>query len=569
LRIEPLGGIARHRAMLIALSIKNLALVESLTWDPGAGLVCLTGETGAGKSIIVGALKLVLGERADRDLIRTGEELCTVEAVFAPNHLPEINAVLVDAGLEPCEADTLIIKRVISTSGQNRQFVNCAPATLQILKAIGHYLVDLHGPHEHQSLNSRERQLAMLDASSGAGAPLATYREHFSTWKQLTHALEDLSRSERTSGQELELLRYQLQEIDDANLTADEEEPLLQRYRIASNSTRLVELTGAALGLLADADDAILSQLGEMRKLLRDLERTDRSAAELTTGFENAFVELEDLERSLRRYHDQLEIDPRESAALEQRINVLESLKRKYGGSLDRVLDTRDAAAARLQRIDGRGEELERLTKELAAARTKLDAAATTLGQARRKAAPRLAKDVSRHLSDLGFAQAKFTAELSPLATPAAHGAEEVEFMFSPNPGEPLKPLRVIASSGEMSRVMLAVKSALANEDNIPLLVFDEIDANVGGEIAAAVGRKMAELGRTHQIISITHMPQVAALARGHFVVSKQVKNERTCTALRPVAGEARVDEISRMLGGKAASAKAHARTLLEGGKDE
>lgn len=554
--------------MLSTLSIKNLALVDSLTWEIGEGLVCVTGETGAGKSIIVGALKLVLGERADRDLIRTGEEVCTVEAVFHPKppQLAEIDAVLVAAGLEPCEGGQLIIKRIITSNGQNRQFINCEPATLSVLKTLGQHLVDLHGPHEHQSLNSRERQLAMLDAAAGAEKALAQYRDAWREWKRLAAELDELTRAEKVGEQELELLRWQVEEIDAAAPKVEEEEPLLLRYKMAGNSTRLAELTAQALGVLQDADDSILSRLTELRRTLRELERTDRGVAPLTTGFETAFVELEELESNLRNYHEGLEFDPREIQELEDRINLLESLKRKYGGTLERVLEHRDAAAARLEKIEGRGDELERLRRELAAAREAVDAAGTALGQLRRKAAPRLAKEVARHLADLGFRQAKFSVDLSPLAQPGATGLEEVDFMFAPNPGEPFKPLRVIASSGEMSRVMLAVKTALAKEDNIPLLVFDEIDANVGGEVAAAVGRKMAELGATHQIISITHMPQVAALAGYHYVVTKVVQNDRTRSELRLVEDQARLEEITRMLGGKAESARVHARSLLAGG---
>ncbi len=553
--------------MLRTLSIRNLALVESLTWELGAGLVCVTGETGAGKSIIVGALKLVLGERADRELIRTGEDQCTVEAVFEPGNTSGIDAALAAAGLEPCEGGQLIIKRVITSAGANRQFVNCAPATLQVLRSAGQHLVDLHGPHEHQSLNSQDRQLAMLDAAAGAGKYIAAYRAAWQKWKAITSELDELTRAGQASDQELELLRYQVQEIEAAALKPDEEEPLNQRYRMASNSTKLAELTGAALGLLSDADESILTQLGELRRMLRDLERTDRSAGEVTAGFESAAVELEELERSLRGYQEGLEFDPREVAEIEERINLLESLKRKYGGTVQRVLDHRDAAAARLGKIDSRTGELERLTKAAAAARDVLDSAGTALGQARKKAAPRLARDVSRHLVDLGFRQAQFTAELLPLKTPSPNGYEEVDFMFAPNPGEPPRPLRVIASSGEMSRVMLAVKSALAKEDEIPLLVFDEIDANVGGEIATAVGRKMQELGTNHQIISITHMPQVAALAACHYVVNKTVTAGRTLSTLTPVTGEERVDEVTRMLGGRAASARAHAMALLGAGE--
>lgn len=552
--------------MLTTLSIRNLALVESLVWELGAGLVCVTGETGAGKSIIVGALKLVLGERADRDLIRNGEDACTVEAVFHLGNVGEVNEVLAASGLEPCDGDQLIIRRVISVSGQNRQFVNCSPVTLQVLKSIGQYLVDLHGPHDHQSLNSRDRQLAMLDAGAGAEKALVTYREAHRHWRHLATELDELSRSEQAGTQELDLLRFQVEEIDAARLRPDEEEPLYQRYRMAQNSTRLVELAGGALELLAGEGQSILSQLSDLRKVLRDLERTDKGVTERTQSFESAFVELEELESSLQEYSESLEFDPQSVAEAEERINLIETLKRKYGGTLERVLDHRDACAAKLGRHEGRGEELERLGKALSAARETVDAAGLALAQLRRKAAPRLAREVARHLADLGFKQSKFSVDLTPLPQPGAHGTEEVDFMFAPNPGEPAKPLRVIASSGEMSRVMLAVKSALAKEDSIPLLVFDEIDANVGGEIAAAVGRKMGELGANHQIISITHLPQVAALAKFHYVVTKLVEKDRTRSDLQPVTGEQRVDEIARMLGGKSASARAHAQSLLAGG---
>lgn len=551
--------------MLTTLAIKNLALVDALTWELGSGLVGVTGETGAGKSIIVGALKLVLGGRADRDLIRNGEDSCTVEAVFEPGQMGEINAALAASGLDSCEEGQLIVKRVISHAGQNRQFINCAPATLAVLKTLGQFLVDLHGPHEHQSLNSRDRQLAMLDAAAGDEPALLAYQKTWRTWRGLAHAFGELNRAESVSTSELELLRFQVEEIESAQLKADEEEPLLQRYKMAGNSTRLAELSAAALGALQDADDSILSKLGELRRTLRELERIDRGVTDLTSGFESAFVELEELERGLRDYHEGLEFNPQEIGGLEERINLLETLKRKYGGSVERVLDHRDRAAARLGKIEGRGDELERLRGESAKAREAVDAAGLTLSQLRRKAAPRLAKEVARHLGDLGFKQSKFSVELTLLAQPAASGLEEVDFMFAPNPGEPAKPLRVIASSGEMSRVMLAVKSALAKEDSIPLLVFDEIDANVGGEIAAAVGRKMAELGHSHQIISITHLPQVAALANCHYVVTKVVQKDRTHSQLKRVEDEQRVEEIARMLGGKAESARAHARSLLAG----
>ncbi len=549
--------------MLSSITIKNLALVDSLTWNLGSGLVCVTGETGAGKSIIVGALKLVLGERADRDLIRTGTDACSVEAVFRLEHPEEVNAALAEAGLEPCEGAELIIKRVITAGGQNKQFVNCSPATLAVLKSLGQFLVDLHGPHDHQSLLSRERQLSMLDAAADAGGLLADYRKIYTSWRHLGSELEELTHAEKASEQELELLHFQVQEIASANLKPEEEVVVLARYKMASNSTKLAELTAQILGELSDADDALMNRLSDLRRHLRDLEKTDRNTAELTAGFETAIVELEEMERALRDYQEDLEFNPEEIAELDERINLFETLKRKYGGSLPRVLEHHATITAKLTKIESRSEELARLQDALSASKEHLDTAALKLSQARRKAAPRLAKEVSKNLVDLGFKQSKFNVDLAALLHPGAQGYEEGDFMIAPNPGEPAKPLRSVASSGEMSRVMLAIKSALAQEDAIPLLVFDEIDANVGGEIAAAVGRKMQSLGQTHQIISITHLPQVAALGDCHFVVSKEVEKDRTFSRLTAVTGAARVDEIARMLGGNTASARSHAESLL------
>ena len=547
--------------MLSLLKIRNLALVDELVWELGPGLIGVTGETGAGKSIIVGALKLVLGERADKSLIRTGEDACSVEAVFELRDPGDINAILEDGGLPPCDDTQLIVRRVIGQTA-NRQFVNDSPVTLALLKRLGEHLVDLHGPHDHQSLLSTERQLAMLDAYAGAEAAHAGYRETYRTWRLKAAELEDLRHAENASEQELELLRYQLEEITAANLQPADEQDLEDRWRRASNATRLLEsAAGAAEALTGDA--GILERLAEVQRLVRDLEKLDPSVREHTASLETAVLELQDLERNLADYVAELDIDPEEAAALEERVNLLESLKRKYGATLTDVLARRDAAAARLDTIENRGEKLATLALELGACRATLDAAGKSLTTTRRKAAPKLAKEISSQLKDLGFQQASFEAPLLALTEPGAQGFESLEFQFGPNPGEPLLPLRQIASSGEISRVMLAVKSALADQDATPLMVFDEIDANVGGEVARAVGRKMAALGTRHQVVAITHFPQVAATASHHFVVEKEVSGGRTRSRLFPVSGETRIQELVRMLGGGGEQARAMAASLL------
>jgi len=549
--------------MLTLLKIRNLALVDELVWELGSGLVGVTGETGAGKSVIVGALKLVLGERADKALIRTGEDTCTVEAVFALADAAAVDAILEENGLEPCDGGDLIVRRAIGQTA-NRQFVNDSPVTLALLKKLGEHLVDLHGPHDHQSLLSTDRQLAMLDAYAGAEPAMAAWREHWKAWRAKVNELDELRRAENASEQELELLRYQVSEIDAAELKPGEESDLEDRWRRASNASRLVEAAGAAATVLSN-DDGILERLGEVQRLVRELEKLDPSVRERVGGLETALLELQELERALVEYSEELDIDPQEAAVLEERVNLLESLKRKYGPSLADVMERRDAAAARLDTIENRGEKLETLTAEVAQCRERLEAAGRTLSAARKKAAPKLAKEIASQLKDLGFKQSSFEVPLIASGEPTSQGFETAEFQFGPNPVEPLLPLRQIASSGEISRVMLAVKSALAEQDATPLMVFDEIDANVGGEVARAVGRKMAALGARHQVVSITHFPQVAATAAHHYVVEKEVTNGRTRSRLYPVSGETRVRELVRMLGGGGEQARAMAESLLAG----
>ncbi|MGJ8634094.1 MAG: DNA repair protein RecN [Luteolibacter sp.] len=548
--------------MLTLLKIRNLALVDELAWELGSGLISVTGETGAGKSVIVGALKMILGERADKGLIRTGEETCTIESAFDLKDPTEINAILEEGGLEPCEDTQIIIRRSIGTA-TNRQFINDSPVTLTLLKKIGERLVDLHGPHDHQSLLSQERQLAMLDAYSGTEKHLTTYRSAYRTWREKSQELEEIKNASDASEQELELLRYQLEEIQSANLTPDDGDDLQERYHRSSNSTRLVDLSAKAVTALT-SDDGILSRISDIQKLTRDLEKLDPSLTEKLTSLETASIELQDLEATLTDYAEELEIDPSEASSIEERVNTVETLKRKYGPTIEDILERETTISARLDNIDNRSEKIESLTAALAESRKALEAIARKLTTQRKKSAPKLAKEIATQLKELGFKQSSFEVELTSVEQPTLHGLESCNFLFGPNPGEPLHPLRQIASSGEISRVMLAVKSSLAEQDATPLMVFDEIDANVGGEIAKAVGKKMALLGQLHQVIAITHFPQVAAIAAHHFVVEKEVTSGRTRSKLYPVEGEKRIDELVRMLGGGGQQARAMAASLLE-----
>jgi DNA repair protein RecN (Recombination protein N) len=550
-------------AILALLRIKNLALVEELEWQMEPGFVAVTGETGAGKSIIIGALQLLLGERADKSLIRTGADVCTVEAVFSGNELQKLNPQLVEAGIEPCEND-LILKRTLSSAGTNRQFINGSPTTLSVLKSLGDELVDLHGPHDHQSLLSPETQLSLLDSFARAEERLDEYRKHYRQFHTLLAEHDALDTAETAREQELDLLRHQLTEIKSANLMASEEEEIEKRYKLASNSKRLIELASAVANKLSEADDSVLSQLAETQRLLRELEKIDSSVAQFSSAHAASVVELSEIARALSTYAEKLDLDPEQLAALEERVSLFETLKRKYGGSIAEVIAFGERAAERMRKIEGRDAELERLATEIENVRGQMNRAGEALHKIRTKAAPKLSENVRRNLRDLGFRQSEFEAKLSALDEPGPNGFDSVELLFSPNPGEPLKPLRAIASSGEISRLMLAIKSALAAHDAIALLVFDEIDTNVGGEIAHAVGAKMWTLGQNHQVICITHLPQVAATASSHFVVTKDVVRGRTFSNLHDVNGKARQEEIARMLGGKSESALKLAASLLK-----
>lgn len=549
--------------MLASLRIRNFALVESLAWDIPAGFVAITGETGAGKSILIGGLKLLLGDRADKSAIRAGETECVIEALAelpAGSSIPEL---LAEAGAEPCEDGQLVLKRVISAAGTGKQFVNGSPATLALLRQIGDGLIDLHGPHDHQSLFSRDAQTRLLDAFAGSEKPLAEYRAARTEWLALEREQAESDAAGQAREREIELLSHQVAEIDAAALDPNEEETLLARQQTSANARRLQELAAGAVAGLSEAEDSAESRLVEVGRLVRELARLDPTQSDLLARHTALAEETADLARALGAYGDHIDADPQTLADLEARLDLLQTLKRKYGRTLAEVVQHGAESAARLADLQSRAARLAHLGADIAAAKNRALAAGTRVTKARTNAAPKLAATVRRHLGDLGFLKAGFEIQLQP-GEPGPDGLEAVEFVFAPNPGEPAQALRSIASSGEISRVMLALKTALATQDEVPVLVFDEIDANVGGEISHAVGAKMREIGARRQVLCITHLPQVASSAGAHFVVSKAVTGGRTISQLTAVTGESREAEIARMLGNRGGGAAlAHARELL------
>jgi len=429
---------------------------------------------------------------------------------------------------------------------------------------VGDGLVDLHGPHDHQSLLSKEYQLRLVDAFAGNGDLFRSYPDVFGRWQQTRKELDEFTA--QTALSNLDLWRHQLIEIQGAGIRVGERSELESQYSIAANGRRILELTGAGIALLSESENALLTQLGELARFLRELEKIDGQTRKFVEDHERAIVELEELERSLVSYQQRVDLDPGALQMMEERLNLLERLSRKHGRDEAGLLELAGELETKLSRAEHRESILEKLRMDADSLQKEIWSIAQQLTRMRHAAGVELAESIRGHLQDLGFVQASFDIVWETQAEPNRTGFDQVEYLFSPNPGEPLKPLRAVASSGEISRVMLAIKTALAQQDLIGLLVFDEIDANVGGEIASAVGKKMRTLGENRQVVAITHMPQVAAAARTHFFVSKEVIDGRTRTSLQEVRDDERLHELARMLGGRTSSALEHARTLLRGG---
>lgn len=552
--------------MLETLNVRNLAVVENAEVHFAQGLNIVTGETGSGKSVLIGALGLVLGERADHGAIRSGAKELSVEAVFADAASAAIDSILADAGLPPCEDGRLIVRRTVSASGSGRVWVNDSPATLATLRRLGEHLIDIHGPYDHQSLLSADFQLSILDSYAHDAAEREAYASAYSAWQSLLREKAELESAGNGSiEEEIDLLRYAVSEIDDASLTAEDGDALVARHSEAANAGEIASVGGAVVDGLTDGEGSVFDLLASVQQRLQELSRILPEAAEWRDEVAEHSIAIQELSRTISARLSRIDADPALLEELETRLALVQRLKRKYGPTIDDVLRTRDARKERLDALLSREGRLAALDGEIGKALDSVRDAGRKLTKARASAASRLGKAITGELAPLGFAQSLFSVGVSP-CEPVRTGCDSVSFAFAPNPGEGTMPLRAIASSGEIARVMLAVKSVLAEHDMIPLLVFDEIDSNVGGEVGRAVGLKLRALSASHQVISITHLPQVAAYGEAHFAVSKAVADERTTASITPLSGEARAREIARMLGGSDLTSVTlrHAREMLK-----
>jgi DNA repair protein RecN (Recombination protein N) len=551
--------------MLTELRIRNFAIIEQVTLPLGEGFNVLSGETGAGKSIIVGALGLLLGERASADLIRSGADKATVEGVFDVAKLKGIAALADDHGIE-VEDDTLVLKREIATNGRGRAWINGATVTATVLAEIGRQLVNLHGQHDAQTLLDGESQRRILDAFGGAEPQAALVRRTYAELSSVRREISSLSSRRAEAEKRADYLRHVAKETEDARLSPGEDAKLEDEARVLENADELRTLASSLSELLSGEDTSVLSQLAASQRPLTSIERIDPSAARMQELFDAGFYALQELARSVEGYAGSVDLDPARLDDVRQRRDRLFGLLKKYGPSLDNVIEAGRSARAELDLIDTAQFDLANLTAREADARRRLSAEAEKLSDLRLSAAKKLAKAVDALLPPLGMPDGRFTVSLVVRDESTAEGAEDVEFRVALNVGHDDRPLARVASGGELSRVMLALKTILARVDHVPTLIFDEVDAGIGGRVGLQVGDTLRRVAKEHQVFAISHLPQIAARAHHHIVVAKGAKGGVTTADITVLEGTSRVNEIARMLGGDPESkvSRAHAKELLE-----
>lgn len=564
--------------MLRELRIKNFAVIDEVVLDLGAGLNIITGETGAGKSIILNALGLIAGERGSSDIVRHKEDEATVEALF--DGLPAaIEAKLVEAGFT---ADgELVIKRILNRSGKNRIYLNGSLCPLNVLADIGGSLVHIYGQHEHHTLLQPETHLNLLDAFADLADAGKSMREQFdklsSAWHELNASREslDIRRRERA------LLEAQAEEIARARLQAGEEETLKASKNILAHAEKLHQGSREGEELLYEGDAALVGRLGKYAVRLRELAAIDAKLQPTLELIDSSLAQLQEAAAQLRRYSGHIHFDPRALEQLEDRLAEIQRLKRKYNANFDDLLRLHGELENSLASLDQGEEQIAALEKEFALARRSAWDLAEKLSNDRQRAAKKLKREMEKEVRGLGMAETSFEvrfllqddkADQPPFFIAGKklteRGVDHVEYYFSPNPGEPVKPLAKIASGGELSRMMLALKSLVLTPGVVSTLLFDEVDAGVGGKIAEIVGKKLKQVAAHHQVISVTHLPQIAAMADDHFVVEKQVEKGRTFTRVQRLKDKERVGEVARMLGGVKVTeqTRRHAEEMVRGG---
>ncbi len=535
--------------MLISLHVKNLALISETEVTFGEGLNILSGETGAGKSIIIGSINLALGARADKDMIRTGADYALVELVFQVTDdamAQEIRALEI-----PVEEDGVIIIQRRIQPGRNLFKICGENVTAKQIKALSELLIDIHGQHEHQSLLYKKNHMEILD--SFAGEALSQIKEElkekYQLYTKLKKELDAFCVDDSAKAKELSLAEFEYQEIEDAGLTAGEDEELESDYRKMANSRQIVEAADKAYQLTGNGEQSAADAVGYAVRELRNVEGYDDRARELADELENIDALLGDFNREIAEYMADMEFDGERFAQMEERLNLLNHLKLKYGDSIQAVLQYQTDLGEKIEKLNNADVYKAGLEEQLAQLQTKLESLCQKASKVRSKEAAKLAKDMIAALTDLNFLDVKFEIQVRRKEEMASNGYDDVEFMISTNPGEPLKSLGSVASGGELSRIMLAIKTVLASRDRIPTMIFDEIDTGISGRTAWKVSEKLGHLAQSHQIICITHLPQIAAMADSHYKIAKQAVDDKTVTDIVQLDEKETVDELARMLG--------------------
>ncbi|HEX6251414.1 MAG TPA: DNA repair protein RecN [Gemmatimonadaceae bacterium] len=553
--------------MLSEIRIRNFAIIESVALQLQPGFNVLSGETGAGKSIIVGALGFLLGERGSADLVRTGADKTAVEGVFDVSRLPDVAAWADERGVD-VEEGVLILKRELSSAGRGRAWVNGTPVTAATLSEIGRMLVSLHGQHEAQTLIDSPSQRRILDAFAEASETAERVADAWRSLSAVRVEIADLARRRQDAARREDYLRHVAAEIESAALTPGEDVRVEEEARVLENAGELRELAAELYASLSDDEAGVLPRLDAARRALGAISRIDASAAELVELFDRGSEALEELARSAETYAERVELDPERLAQVRERREAIFRLTKKYGPSIEEVVETGRAARAELDLLDASGFDARLLEERERALVEQLSLLAGKLTKMRRSGAAKLTKSVDALLPELGLADGRFSVALERAPETGAHGDEEVTFHVALNPGHPARPLARVASGGELSRLMLALETILARKGSVPTLVFDEVDAGIGGAVGLQVGAMLRRVAAHHQVFAISHLPQLAARAHHHIVVQKGARGGVTTADVAVVAGGDRVEEIARMLGGDPASrvGREHAEELLRSG---
>ncbi|MBI3813815.1 MAG: DNA repair protein RecN [Nitrospinae bacterium] len=602
--------------MLKELRIKNYAIIDELNIEFKPGLNILTGETGAGKSIIIESLGLILGERASDEMIRSGEDSAAIEAVFDISKMKRIKDTLLESGIEP-EDEELIIRRQVSRSGKNRSYINGNAINLTGLKNIGDMLVDIHGQHEHQTLLHPENHCAVLDSFGNTEPLREKCRESYQRLQSLQREMDELINKERERVQRIDLLTFQREEIDKAELSLGEDDELKKEKNLLQNAEKLHQKAVEAYDILYSSDGSVTEKINTIIGAITEINKIDSTMERVLESGKGVLFQIEDIALNIRDYMEKIEFNPDRLSGIDDRLAEISSLKRKYGSTIEDILKYRKQLDDDLITLSRSQERMDVLSAEIENLKKNLEKLSIDLAEGREKAAGRFESQMEKELKELKMDKVRFKVNFlyeptpsppplrPPLSPPSEGGAGlpllrsiatgsgegkggtagggifinykgkpvrlfpegigKIEFFFSPNIGEDLKPLSKIASGGEISRVMLSIKNILASADSIPVMVFDEVDAGIGGGVAEVVGEKLKKVSKGRQVFCITHLPQIASRADAHFQITKKVSSGRTVTSVREISAEDRVEEIARMAGGKiiTAAVRRHAEEML------